>query len=86
MIKSGSYVRLLLNEDPPRYRYGQVLFNPFNDDRILDWHLKWVLKWESTGEGFGYMMLGRELPLDRLEEITAQEYFLFKLKNSPSER
>lgn len=81
MIEHGSYVRLNLGGTPPKYKYGQLLQDPWGKGSR-----SWYLKSDTEdGSGFGYMLLTNDR-IARLEELTEQDYFLLMLAKPPSDR
>lgn len=81
MIKNGSYVRICLEGRPRRYKYGQLLQDPFGEGTG-----RWYMKSDTEdGAGFGYMLLTDDR-IAKLEELTEQDYFLLKLAKPPSDR
>lgn len=80
MIEHGAYVRLNLGGDPPKYKYGQLLQDPWGKGSKT-----WYLKSDADGGGYGYMLLTDDR-IERLHEISEQDYFLLLLAKPPSKR
>lgn len=80
MVKNGSYVRLNLGGQPPRYKYGQLLQDPFDEGEQF-----WYLRSDADGGGRASMLITPH-QMSRIEEITEQEYFWTVLSKAPRDR